>query len=150
MLSKISLVVIAILFLLFGGFYFITDSSYQDSFEARFYYAIGNYAKAYELAKKAYKQDSYNKMAFTVLTQSKIATQYVDFINQGNEYFDKINKISSKKEYSEADRARIKIMCEIILGDYKKLSPTKLTNADLINEAKKINDKFKQLYGELF
>ena len=150
MLSKIILVVSSILFLLFSGFYFITDSSYQDSFEARFYYFIGNYAQAYKFAQKAYEKDSYNKMAFTVLVQSKIAKEYVDYIKTGNKYFEKIDKISSKKEYKNDDKARIKLMCEIMLGDYKKLSPTKLTNQDLVDDAKKLNDKFEQLYKELF
>ncbi len=150
MLSKIILVAVSILFLLASGFYFLTNSSYQDSFEARFFYLIGNYEKAYEFAKKAYSSDPYNKMAFTVLTQSKIASQYVQYIKTGNEYFDRINQISSKKEYSDADKARIKLMCEIMLGDYKKLVPTKLTNSDLIENAKKLDDKFRQLYKELF
>ena len=150
MLSKIVLVVSAVLFLLFSGFYFIVDSSYQDSFEARFYYFIGNYTQAYKFAKKAYDKDSYNKMAFTVLVQSKIAKEYVDYIETGNRYFEKIDKISSKKEYKNDDKARIKLMCEIMLGEYKKLSPTKLTNQDLVDDAKKINDKFGQLYKELF
>ena len=150
MLSKIVLVVSSILLLLFSAFYFITDSSYQDSFEARFYYFVGNYTKAYKLAQQAYSKDSYNKMAFTVLTQSKIAQEYVDYIEMGNKYFKKIDKISSKKEYKDEDRARIKLMCEIMIGDYKKLSPTKLTNEDLVKEAKKLYDKFQQLYKELF
>ncbi len=150
MLSKIILVISSILFLLFSGFYFITDSSYQDSFEARFYYFIGNYTQAYKFAQKAYEKDSYNKMAFTVLVQSKIAKEYVDYIKTGNKYFEKIDKISSKKEYKNDDKARIKLMCEIMLGDYKKLSPTKLTNQDLVDDAKKLNDKFEQLYKELF
>jgi tetratricopeptide (TPR) repeat protein len=111
---------------------------------------VGNYEKAYELAKKANDSDSYNKMAFTVLAQSKIALEYVNYIKEGNEYFKKIDKISSKKEYSDADKVRIKLMCEIMLGNYKKLVPTKLTNKDLIKDAKKSRDKFLQLYKELF
>ena len=150
MLSKVVLVISAIIFLLLIGFYFITNSSYQDSFEARFYYFIGNYEKAYDFAKKAYDKDSYNKMAFTVLSQSKTAMEYVDYIKTGNKYFDKIDKISSKKEYSDADKVRIKLMCEIMMGNYKKLVPTKLTDKELISDAKKMNDKFKQLYEELF
>ena len=150
MLSKIVLLIVSFTFLSLSGFYFFTDSSYQDSFEARFYYLIGNYKKAYNFAKKSYDKDPYNKMAFTVLTQSKIATQYVDYTKTGNEYLSRIDKISSKKEYSDADKVRIKLMCEIMLGDYKKLSPTKLTNAELVKDARKLNDKFEQLYKELF
>jgi len=150
MLSKIVLLIASSAFLLLSGFYFFTDSSYQDSFEARFYYLIGNYKKAYDFAKKSYEKDPYNKMAFTVLMQSKIATQYVNFIKTSNEYLSRIDNISSKKIYSSADKVRIKLMCEISLGNYKKLSPTKLTNIELIKDAKKLNDKFEQLYKELF
>ena len=150
MLSKIVLLTVSSVFLLLSGFYFFADSSYQDSFEARFYYFVGNYNKAYEFAKRSYDKDPYNKMAFTVLTQSKIATQYVDYIKTGNEYLNRINAISSKKIYNDADKVRIKLMCEITLGDYKKLSPTKLTDTELIKDARKLNDKFEQLHRELF
>ncbi len=150
MLSKVVLVSLSILFLLSSGFYFLTNTSYQDSFEARFYYLVGNYKKAYDFAKKSYDKDPYNKMAFTVLTQSKIATEYVNYIKTGNDYFSRIDKISSKKDYSDADRIRIKLMCQIMLGEYKKLVPTKLTNSDLVKDAKKLDDKFQQLYKELF
>ena len=150
MLSKIVLVVFGVLFLLLSGFYFLVNSSYQDSLEARFYYFVGNYEKAYEFAKKSYDKDTYNKMAFTVLTQSKIATEYLKYINTGNRYFNRIDEISSKENYSDADKIRVKLMCEIMLGEYKKLVPTKLTNRDLIKDARKLDDKFKQLYRELF
>ncbi len=150
MLSKIVFVIVAILFLVASGFYFMGNSSYQNSFEARFYYFVGNYEKAYEFAQKAYKEDSYNKMAFTVLTQSKIAEKYVAYIKEGNVYFDKIDKISSEKEYKQADKIRIKLMCEIMIGRYKKLVPTKLTDKELVEDARKTYTKFKQLYEQLF
>jgi hypothetical protein len=150
MLSKVVLVVVTFLFLSFSVFYFMGNSSYQNSFESRFYYMIGNYSKAYELAKKAYDEDSYNKMAFTVLTQSKIAKEYVEYIKAGNKYFDKIDKISSKKVYKEADKIRIKLICEVMIGNYKKLVPTKLTDEDLVKNAKQMYDKFQQLYKQLF
>ena len=150
MLSKIVLVVVAFLFLSLSGIYFMGNSSYQNSFESRFYYFIGNYSKAYKLAKKAYAEDSYNKMAFTVLTQSKIAKEYVDYIKTGNQYFDKIDKISSKKLYEDGDKVRVKLICEVMMGNYEKLVPTKLTDKDLVKNAKQMYDKFKQLYQQLF
>ncbi len=150
MLSKIVFVIIAILFLALSGFYFFINSSYQNSFEARFYYLVGNYEKAYDFAQKAYKEDIYNKMAITVLNQSKIAKEYVIYIKTGNDYFDKINKISSKKSYKEADKVRIKMMCEIMIGEYKKLVPTKLTDKELVKDAKETYTKFKQLYEQLY
>ncbi len=150
MLSKIVLVVVTFLFLSLSAIYFMGNSSYQNSFESRFYYFIGNYSKAYELAKKAYDEDSYNKMAFTVLTQSKIAKEYVDYIKTGNEYFDKIDKISSKKLYKDGDKVRVKLICEVMMGNYEKLAPTELTDKDLVKNAKQMYDKFKQLYQQLF
>jgi len=39
------------------------------------------------LAKKAYILDPYNKMAFTVKTQAKIAQQWQHFINDANNFF---------------------------------------------------------------
>jgi len=150
MLSKIVLLVVTFLFLSLSAFYFAGDSSYQNSFESRFYYFIGNYSKAYELAKKAYDEDAYNKMAFTVLTQSKIAKEYEDYIKAGNEYFDKIDKISSEKVYKDVDKVRIKLICEVMIGNYKKLVPTKLTDKELVKNAKKMYEKFKQLYQQLF
>ncbi|NOX16312.1 MAG: hypothetical protein GXP61_09900 [Epsilonproteobacteria bacterium] len=150
MLSKIVLVIVTVLFLAISLFYFMGNSSYQNSFEARFYYLVGNYDKAYEFAQKAYKEDSYNKMAFTVLTQSKIAKKYVDYIKEGNKYFDRIDKISSEKNYKEADKIRIKLMCQIMIGEYQKLVPTELTDKELVEDAKKTYTKFKQLYEQLF
>ncbi len=150
MLSKIVLVIVTFLFLSLSVIYFMGNSSYQNSFESRFYYFIGNYSKAYELAKKAYDEDSYNKMAFTVLTQSKIAKEYVDYIKAGNEYFGKIDKISSKKLYKDGDKVRVKLICEVMIGNYEKLVPTKLTDKDLVKNAKQMYDKFKQLYQQLF
>ena len=84
MLSKIKLILFVILILGGSLVYFNSNSSYKDSIEARIYYFLGNYKKAYELAKKAYEKDSYNKMANTVLTQSKIAIDYEKYIQQGN------------------------------------------------------------------
>ncbi|MCF6172424.1 MAG: hypothetical protein L3J44_01330 [Campylobacteraceae bacterium] len=150
MLSKIVFVIVAVLFLAISLVYFMDSSSYQNSFEARFYYLVGNYDKAYEFAQKAYRQDSYNKMAFTVLSQSTIAKKYVAYIKEGNKYFDRIDKISSEKNYKEADKIRIKLMCQIMIDEYKKLVPTKLTDKELVEDAKKTYTKFKQLYKQLF
>jgi len=150
MLSKIVLVFLSSLLLLSAGLYFAYNSSYKDSFEARFYYFVGNYTKAHAFALSAYQKDQYNKMASMVLAQSEIALEFVNFINLGSEYLEKIDAISSKKSYSKDDKIRIKMMSEIIMAEYKKLSPTKLTNQDLVENSRKINDKFVQLYKELF
>ena len=150
MLSKIKLILFVVLILGGSLVYFNSNSSYQDSVEARIYYFLGNYKEAYELAKKAYEKDSYNKMANTVLTQSKIALAYEEYIRQGNEYLKKINEISSKSDFSPADKTRIKMMCEVMIDGFSDLKSSTLTDEILVENAKKMQEKFKQLYEELF
>ncbi len=136
--------------LLGGGVYFFSSNpSYQDSIQARIYYFLGNYDSAYELSKKAYEQDSYNKMANTVMTQSKIAKEYEAYIEQGNDYFVRINEISSKKDYTQADKVRVKMMCEVMIESYKELVPSTLTDKSLQNSSQKMQKKFMQLHKEL-
>jgi tRNA U34 5-carboxymethylaminomethyl modifying enzyme MnmG/GidA len=150
MLSKIKLIIFTIVLLGGSFYYFSSNSSYQNSVQARVYYFLGNYDSAYELAQKAYEEDSYNKMANTVMTQSKIAKSYESYINQGNEYLKKIDAISSKKEYTPQDKTRIKMMCEIMIEAYEQLKPSTLTEDSLITNSKKMQKKFKQLHEELF
>lgn len=138
--------------MLLGGsvYFFSSNSSYQNSIQARIYYFLGNYGSAYDLAKKAYEQDSYNKMANTVMTQSKIAKEYEAYIQQGNEYFVRIDDISSKKVYTEADKVRVKMMCEIMIDSHDELAPSTLTDESLQKSSLKMQKKFIQLYEELF
>jgi len=150
MLSKIKLILFVVVILGGSVYFFSSNFSYQNSIQARVYYFLGNYDSAYELAKEAYAQDSYNKMANTVMTQSKIAKEYEAYIEQGNEYFEKIDKISSKKDYTEADKARIKMMCEIMIESYKNLVPSNMTEESLLENSQKMQKKFIQLYEELF
>ncbi len=150
MLSKIKLIIFVLLILLGSFLYFSFNSSYQDSIEARIYYLLGNYKEAYKLAKKAYEKDSYNKMANTILTQSKIALSYEKYIEEGNEYLKKINEISSKKDFSSADKVRIKMMCEIMIESYNDLKSSVLTDDELKKNAHDMQKKFQQLYDELF
>ncbi len=137
---------------LFGGslYYFSTSPSYKNSVQARVYYFLGNYESAYELAKLALREDIYNKMANTVMAQSKIAKEFEAYIELGNKYLIKIDKISSKKEFSLADRARVKMMCEIMIESYKNLAPSTLTKKSLLQNSKEMQKKFIQLYEELF
>jgi len=150
MLSKINLIIFTVLLLGGSYFYFSSNSSYKDSFQARVYYMLGNYESAYNLAKKALVEDSYNKMANTIVTQSKIALTYEKYIAQGNKYLKTIDSISSKNEYSKKDKTRIKFMCEIMIKGYDELKPSTLTGENLLENSKKMQKKFKQLYEELF
>jgi len=150
MLSKIKLIIFTVMLLGGSVYFFSSNSSYQDSIQSRIYYFLGNYESAYDLAKKAYEQDSYNKMANTVMTQSKIAKEYEAYIKEGNEYFIRIDEISSKKDYTGADKVRIKMMCEIMIDSYDELAPSTLTDESLQHSSLKMQKKFIQLHEELF
>ena len=59
--------------------------------EAKTFYELGEYEKAYQLAKKAYELEPYNRMAFTILTQSEIAKEWKNYIEESKNYFKKIS-----------------------------------------------------------
>ena len=130
--------------------YFYFNPSYRLSIEARYYYEVGNYEKAYNLATLAFNLDPYNRMAFTVMTQSKIAKDWVRFIQDSDRYFKEIEEIANKPVITKKDKLRIKIMLEILLGEYKTLKPSLLLPESLKQKAKKRYEKVKRLYEELF
>ncbi len=141
---------IFLFFLLIVASFFIFSNSYSKSFQARVLYTIGDYNKAYNLARDVYLKDSYNRMALTVMNQSKIALKYQKYIKDGKKYLKIIEKISGDKNISDQDLAKIKIICEVMAGEYKKLQPILLSVSSLSNNALEINKKFNKIYEELF
>jgi len=138
--------------IIFAGtfLYFYFNPSYRLSLEAKYFYEIGEYEKAYKLAHKAYLLNPYNKMAFTIETQSKIAKEWQRFIDDFDNYFTDIEKIANKPYISEKDKLRIKIMLEILLDEYKMLKPSLLLPKDLKEAAKIRYEKARELYEKLF
>ena len=126
------------------------NPSYTISMEAKYFFETGNYQKAYKLAKEAYMLNPYNRMAFSVKTQSKIAIKWQHFINDANNFFKKIKKIADKKHINKKDKLRIKIMLEILISEYKTLTPSILLPKKLKKEANKKYTKAKELYEKLF
>jgi len=130
--------------------YYSFNTSYRLSLESKYYFEVGEFDKAYNLAKKAYILDPYNKMAFTVKTQAKIAQQWQHFINDANNFFKDIEIISDKKNITDKDKLRIKIMLEILLSEYKTLPSSLLIPKYLKKEAKIQYLKARELYEKLF
>ena len=130
--------------------YFSLNESYRLSFEAKYYFEIGNFKKAYELAKKAYTLNPYNRMAFSIKTQSKIAKEWQNFIDDANKYFKEIREIANKDEITNKDKERIKIMLEILLDEYKLLKPSPLLPKYLKEKAKEKYLKAKEIYERVF
>ncbi len=110
----------------------------------------GEYAEARVMAKEAFDLDPYNRMAISILSQSKISAEMADYVRDGKQYLAKIEKITKKKGFSRQDRVKIKMMCEVMIGRYVKLNPTVLTDRDLYAACTKTYQNFKKIYEELF
>ena len=133
------------------GLYFIVFSdSYKLSLEARMKYFMGDYKEARILAKEAFELDPYNKMAFSILAQSKISAKLLDYIEDSKRYLKKIDELSAKSNFSQSDKIKIKFYCEIMIGKYQKLSPTVMTDKELYRACTKEYEKFKKIHEELF
>ena len=138
--------------LLLGGMVVFTwtNPSYQKALEAKWFYFMGDYDRAYELAKEAYDLDRYNRMALTVMTQTEVAEQYLNYVREGTKFLRQIEAIADGPPISEADKIRVKMMCEIMIDRYEKLVATRLTDEELVEQARNIYEKFEILYASLF
>ncbi len=140
---------LAALFLVIMGLYFLINPSYEKSIEAQYYYEIGNYEEAYARANEAFSLDIYNRMASTIMAQSKTSMKYQKYIDEAKQYMVEINKIAQKETISDADRARIKLMSEIVVDSYKKLAPSVITDKKLVQEAAKYYSDFGKLFEKV-
>jgi len=148
MVKKV-LITLTVIVSLLVLFFFMFSDSYKYSIEAKLKYAMGDYQKAIELASKAFELDPYNKMAFSILAQSKISIKFLDYINDAQEYLKKIEYLSKKKHLTEADRIKIKMMTEVMIGRFKKLSPTVMTDKTLYEKSKKLYQEFVKIHENL-
>ena len=130
--------------------YFSFNKSYRLSLEARYYFEIEEFDKAYKKAKEAYILDPYNRMAFSIYTQSQIAKEWQNFINDAKKYFKEIEKIANKENITKKDKLKIKMMLEILMDEYKNLKPSLLISESLKEKAKKEYLKAKKIYEEVF
>ena len=146
MIFNTVLVAVIVATIYFFGF---TDS-YKTSLKAKMKYISGDYKEARELAKDAFDEDPYNRMAISVLAQSKISAEFVDYINDGDKYLKKIKALTQKQNFENRDKVKIKMMCEVMLGRYEKLSSTVMTDSDLKKVSKEKFEQFKSIHEELF
>jgi len=137
--------ILSLLTIMFMGAYLYLNPSYEKSLEAKYYYETGNYKEALVLANEAFSLDVYNRMASTILAQSKIALKYVAYINDAKKYIKQIDNIATHSTISDADRAKIRLMCEVMIGSYKKLAPSVVTDNELVNSASNYYLKFEKL-----
>lgn len=148
-ISRKTAIFLAAITLLLGWLFFATNSSYQLSFKARFYYEIGEYERARELSSEAVRLDIYNKMAQTILNQSQISIKISDYIKDGESYLERIEQMG-RNGVSNADRERIRLMCEVMIDGFLQLPNSPLVKDNLKERAKTIREDFVRLKKELF
>ena len=148
MKNKLSIFIAIFLIVLFGLFFY-SDNSYKLALEAKFLYENKEYEKALNLSQKALDIDIYNKMANTVLNQSKAAIKFSSYIKNGKEYLERIKKMS-QSSVSKADKERIKMMCDVMIEDFDDLKNSALLDNELKNEALNTKGIFVKLKNELF
>jgi len=148
MKNKASIFIAMFIIALFGLFFY-SDNSYKLALEAKFYYESKEYEKALNLSQKALDIDIYNKMANTILNQSKAAMKFSSYIKNGKEYLERIKKMS-QSSVSKADSERIKMMCDVVIEDFDDLKNSALLDSELKNEALNTKEIFVKLKNELF
>ena len=147
--SKTMTLAVALLLILGMWVYFLINPSYDKSIRAKYYYEIGDYKEALSLAKEAFSIDIYNRMAATIMAQSITSMKYVDYINDAKKYMKIINEIATHDVVLDADKARMRLMCNVMISSYIKLAPSVITNQELIIEAAKYNDEFEKLLEKI-
>ena len=145
MKSKYLFPSIAFFLIFIMGVYFLVNPSYTKSIEAKYYYETGEYHEAYSLASEAFGMDVYNRMAATIMAQSKTSLKYVKYIDEAKGYLKEINEIATHETISDSEKARIKIMSEIVVNSYSKLAPSVITDKNLVKDAAKYHSEFERL-----
>ena len=134
--------------------YFAFNPSYERSIQAKFYYAIGEYDPAYRLAREAFDIDPYNRMAVTVMAQSQTALKFVGYIAEAKRYSADIARIAASESISDAQKAKMKLMCEVMMESFVKISPIErgrsvVIDEELIGEAREHYLQFVELHEKI-
>jgi len=114
-----------------------------------YFYEMHEYKEAYAKASEAFELNVYNRMASTIMAQSKTALKYVKYVKNAQKYMEEINTIAQKESISDADRAKIKMISEIMVSSYKKLAPSVITDKVLVKKAKNYYQDFEKLFEKV-
>lgn len=125
--------------------FFLTNPSYEKSLEAKYYYEMGDYNEAYKLANEAFALDVYNRMASTIMAQSKTSMKYEKYIKDAKNYLREINDIIKQDTIDAAQRSKIKLMSEVMVDSYIKLAPSVVTDKALVDEAARYHEQFEKI-----
>nr|WP_321267906.1 hypothetical protein [uncultured Sulfurimonas sp.] len=145
MRSRVLIPIVAFVMIIAMAIYFLVNPSYEKSLKAKYYYEMGEYNESLVLAKEAFSIDIYNRMASTIMAQSITSLKYVSYNNDAKKYMQDINKIATHDVISDADKAKIRTICHIMLSAYIKLAPSVVTDKELIEESASYHKKFEKL-----
>ena len=140
-----SIIIFAFVILASMGGFFALNPSYEKSIQAKFYYETGDYKQALSLAKEAFSLDVYNRMSSTIMAQSLLALKYVAYNEDAKKYMAQINEIAQNEYITDAQRAKIRLMCQIMVDSYVKLAPSVITDKELVAKSREYNLKFEKL-----
>lgn len=140
---------ISVLMVFILAAYFFFNPSYQKSFEAKFYYSIENYDKAYALSKEAFELEPYNRMANSIMVQSKYALRYVNYNKEAEEFLTTIRGYAGQKKISLAEQMRMKMMCDIMIEKHEKMQPTILIDEELVRKSQQYYEQFVKLHEQI-
>lgn len=129
--------------------YFFFNPSYQKSFEAKFHYTMENYDKAYTLSKEAFELEPYNRMANSVMVQSKYALRYVDYNKEAENFLTTIRTYAGQEKVSLAEQMRMKMMCDIMIEKHNKMQPTILIDEELVQKSQRYYEQFVKLHEQI-
>lgn len=141
------LIALVLLFSMLAYFFF--HPSYQKSLEAKLHYTMGDYQKAYTLSSEAYALEPYNRMANSIMVQSKYALRYVNYNKEAQEYLDVISAYAKQEKITLAEQMRIKMMCDIMIDKHQKMQPTILIDKDLVKQSLRYYEQFVDLNEKL-
>ena len=140
---------VTLVLLIVMGSYFAFNPSYEKSIEAKLYYSIGNYEKAYTLSSEAFELEPYNRMANSVMVQSQYALRYVNYNNEAKQYLSIIRTYADQEKITLAEQMRIKMMCDIMIEKHEKMQPTILIDEALVIESQKYYEQFVKLHERI-
>jgi hydrogenase maturation factor len=143
---KIFYLVLSVLLIAVG--YFLFNPSYKLSTEARVYYSIGEYGEAYRLSSEALEKDIYNSMAIHIKSRSGKTLELIKFNKESEEASQQIIELIKKGELSRGDKVRLKMISDVVIGNYEKLHLNVIDDEVLKEEAKKYLHRFQKLNKE--
>ena len=140
---------VTLILLIVMGAYFAFNPSYEKSLEAKLYYSLGNYDKAYTLSSEAFEEEPYNRMARSVMVHSKYALRYVNYNKEAKQYLSIIRTYADQEKITLAEQMRIKMMCDIMIEKHEKMQPTILIDEALVKESQKYYEQFVKLHERI-